>query len=272
MVKVDVSNYSYDQASIYMRQNEINPQYDAVTRYSTIKYFGNDLKGSSVIDSGCGRGDFLQKCSSLGATYCLGVDLSQGMIQMAQVTHKNNNNIEFLVGNCFESLDMGSQKFDFAVSHFTICYCQTTKQLELFMKNVYDSLKIGGKVYFVTAPNMSYDKYHQDVMTKAYGFMHPLRPDDKVEPQGPNCGEIIKYRGVAAGDGCVIFTNEVEFVLRNYYWSPAQIKEAMRVAGFGNVERVWPQVDKNLCKMEVVEEEVKLKHGEIHLVGEKMQC
>lgn len=54
----------------------------------TMAYFG-DMKGASVVDFGCGAGEFLRKCASQGASKCLGFDLSKAQIQIALDNSEN---------------------------------------------------------------------------------------------------------------------------------------------------------------------------------------
>jgi len=105
--------------------NQISGHFDKIARdYDDYKeknwYYYDNLKKlfinlippqKRVLDVGCGTGDIL---ANLEPSYGLGIDISQEMIKIAQLKHKNKPNIKFLFGTIEKFIDSGfSQKFEY---------------------------------------------------------------------------------------------------------------------------------------------------------------
>ena len=101
-------------------------------------------KGKTVLDVGCGTGNFAKEVSKNNAKYVLGIDYAEEAIKIAQKNNKQKN-LEF------KKLDVTelNEEFDVIVSlgtleHMDIPY----KMLKIFKKN----LKPHGKI-IITSPN-----------------------------------------------------------------------------------------------------------------------
>ncbi|MCL5090948.1 MAG: class I SAM-dependent methyltransferase [Patescibacteria group bacterium] len=102
-----------------------------------------DLKGKSVICIGCGTGEECEHLKTLGADRVVGIDISQGLIEVAK---KSFPQIEFQIMD-MEEITLPEFSFDFAYSSLTLHYVEDwTKTL----KSIYKVLKPGGVLLFST--------------------------------------------------------------------------------------------------------------------------
>jgi ubiquinone/menaquinone biosynthesis C-methylase UbiE len=105
--------------------NQISGHFDKIAKdydyYKAKKwYYYDNLKKiyknlippqKKVLDVGCGTGDLL---ANLEPSYGLGIDISQEMIKIAQLKHKNRPNIKFLVGTIGQLISSNFfQKFEY---------------------------------------------------------------------------------------------------------------------------------------------------------------
>lgn len=51
-----------------------------VRQHVTLQFFG-DVTEKRVVDFGCGDGSFLKLCLAQGASFCLGLDVSDAMVK-----------------------------------------------------------------------------------------------------------------------------------------------------------------------------------------------
>lgn len=101
-----------------------------------------DLTGLSILDLGCGFGDFARYTSQAGAKNVLGIDVSKKMLEEAK-QKTNASNIKFK--ECaIEFLDLPTNAFDIIVSSYTLHYIGDYTDV---INNVHNWLKPKG--YFV---------------------------------------------------------------------------------------------------------------------------
>jgi predicted TPR repeat methyltransferase len=97
----------------------------------------DEIQPKSLLDIGCGQGEFLTKLDSNIAT--LGIDLSQNQINIAK--SKNLN-----VSSC-ELADI-NEKFDMQTAIFDVINYIPTDKLESFLQESYDRLNNDGYLVF----------------------------------------------------------------------------------------------------------------------------
>ncbi len=124
------------------------------------------------IDICCGTGagiELLLKCCSRRV---VGVDLSQGMLDQgkSQVNPLNENqSIQWVLG---DALDLPFEnEFDIAVTFGAIGHFRPQQQ-KMFLKNAFQSLKPGGKLFFVTHLMPSIFSLHYWFARSFNGAMH----------------------------------------------------------------------------------------------------
>lgn len=134
---------------------------DIVKYYETFFYSGKEdyikdvvsyicdsvgsMKDKQVIDVGCGTGIF-DKCFAEKGAGVMAVDISKDMIDYAREKHKNNSIVYQVHDMCKKPV---SAKGDIvvALSH-VIGYQIENDRLKLFLKNISESLKLGGIFVF----------------------------------------------------------------------------------------------------------------------------
>lgn len=104
-------------------------------------------KNDRIIDFGCGAGKAIDLLINKGisAKNIHGVDISKELISIAR---KNIPNASFQISD-FTKMKLSKQRFDLALSDRSVEYLDN-KDLIKFFKNVFLSLKKGGRFYLIT--------------------------------------------------------------------------------------------------------------------------
>lgn len=104
-----------------------------------------DLKGKSVLDIGCGTGNFSKYCVDQGASNVIAVDISNKMIEKAR-SNNNNERIDF-VCMPIEDVDFPNESFDLIISSLALHYIEDYAGL---VKKITFLLKKDGEFIFST--------------------------------------------------------------------------------------------------------------------------
>jgi len=102
-----------------------------------------DLKGKSILCIGCGTGEECKYLKNLGAAKVVGIDISEGLIEVAKQSYPD---IEFMVMD-MENIDLPASSFDFAYSSLTLHY---VKDWTNTLQSISRVLKLGGILLFST--------------------------------------------------------------------------------------------------------------------------
>lgn len=112
----------------YTSLRDSGVSYNDFVEQPAIKSAISSLKGKSVLDIGCGTGEFANYCMENGATKVVGVDISSNMITHA--TNKNKHeNIDYI---CMPIEDLEfdhHQKFDIIISSLAVHYIEDYPKL-----------------------------------------------------------------------------------------------------------------------------------------------
>jgi SAM-dependent methyltransferase len=82
-----------------------------------------DLKGTRVLDIGCGAGAFCQYALEQGAAFVLGLDISRRMCAQAESTIGGAPNVK-IINQAIEDFDWQGGTFDVIVSSLTLHYVE----------------------------------------------------------------------------------------------------------------------------------------------------
>lgn len=105
-----------------------------------------DVKGRSVLDIGCGEGYCARELKRRGAGDCLGIDLSEQMIQAARLQEEQDHfGIEFQACNIVEFKP--ARRFDLCIAVFLFNYLRVEEMRQVFAM-VYQALEPGGEFVF----------------------------------------------------------------------------------------------------------------------------
>jgi ubiquinone/menaquinone biosynthesis C-methylase UbiE len=124
-----------------LRQQEGNPTEPLDKR--TIRALLPALSGRSVLDLGCGWGDFCRYAAANGAAKVVGIDFSEGMLEAAH-KHTHQSNIKYILDD-IEDVVLPAQEFDLVHSDLTIHYIS---DLSALLRRIHKTLTPGGRFIF----------------------------------------------------------------------------------------------------------------------------
>src|SRR5579871_2669217 len=102
-----------------------------------------DLAEISVLDLGCGMGQFARYCIDRGAAQVVGVDVSERMLEVAR-SENAHPQIDYLRA-ALEDLQLPEARFDLVVSSLTLHYVEDYAGL---VRKVHGWLRPGGAFLF----------------------------------------------------------------------------------------------------------------------------
>lgn len=183
-----------------------------------------EVQGLDILDLACGEGFYSRLLKRAGAASVTGVDLSAGMIGLAEESERREPlGCRYLVSDA--AAYEGREVADRVVAMFLLNYARTGEQLRRFVRVCHDALRPGGR--FVGMNDNIRNPPRGTVSWAKYGFTKTCRPD-------PEEGEPILYR-MRNRDG-------TEFEFRNFYLKPETYADAFRRAGFEDFRWTAPTV------------------------------
>ena len=127
----------------YMTLRENENSHNAIIEQPAMMKLLPDVKGKKVLDLGCGYGDNETDFVNRGASYVLGIDLSEKMLGVAK--EKNSHaNVEYRQMDMAD-IDKIEGKFDLVYSSLAFHYVEDFHKL---IKNIYSLLNEGGIILF----------------------------------------------------------------------------------------------------------------------------
>lgn len=142
---MDIQNI-YDNPDFFegykaLRKNALS--LNNVLEQPAIRSLAGNLIDKSILDIGCGFGDFCRYASAQGASFIIGIDPSENMIKEAR-SETEDNHIQY---QCLpiETYQAEKNKFDLIVSSLAFHY---VKDFNMITKKMYHWLKSGGKLIF----------------------------------------------------------------------------------------------------------------------------
>src|SRR5437763_12795079 len=117
----------YDQIAGQYKRAKLQPWRTHIERYTLLRLVG-DLAGKAVIDLACGEGYYTRALRRQGAARVVGVDLSQGMIDLAEAEEvRQPLGIRYRVGDAL-ALDVQEQ-FDLVFAAYLLNYAHNAEEL-----------------------------------------------------------------------------------------------------------------------------------------------
>jgi len=212
---------------------------------TNLQYFG-DLKGKTAVEFGCGVGRFSRILVEKGAAFVLALDLNESMIVSGgnKISHKLER-IDgqpcFMTQNSCQPLDKDYGQFDFALGQFILYDFKTETELEIFLKNVIDILKPGGKLFISQNPFFPNNLKDQEIMVNLCGIQQPLR---KTDPNGkePVYADVPTFRQAPPPVSKTgrPFTRDRLFTFNDYYWTKEKVMKSMDRVGFVHITLLPP--------------------------------
>ena len=204
----------YDNFADQYKQTKESPLRKYVEAHSFWEMIG-DVSGLSVLDLACGEGHYTRMLKQRGAKRALGVDISQGMIDLAlSQEREHGQGVEYLCRDVASMEHLGD--FDLVVAAYLLHYAPDEPSLLNMCRNIAAHMPEGGR--FVTLnenpeqPEDAYTGYDQ------YGFNKSVK-----KPRAD--GSVITYWMIA---GREVFKFEA------FYHSPATYERVFQQAGFSS--------------------------------------
>ncbi len=145
---VGVKQNIYDNNDFFPRYISLRDSgitYNDFVEQPAIKSLISSLNGKSVLDLGCGTGQFAKYCIEQGASKVVGVDISKNMIERANKENKHEK-IDYIC-TPIEDFELQNHKFDKIISSLAIHYIENYSAL---IKKVYGLLNENGEFIFST--------------------------------------------------------------------------------------------------------------------------
>ena len=201
-------------ADDYKRSKEL-PWRGFIERFTLLNLMGN-IEGKSVLDVACGEGFYTRMLREQGANQVTGIDISQGMIDLARQQEKDNQlGIEYVVEDARELT--GEHQYDLVLAAWLFNYARTAEELSQMCQSVAKALKPAGRLVAVNC-NPACD-FRDAPSYREYGFETSL-----VGPWQE--GTPITWR---------LFLSDGHFEIENYHLSQATHEIALKSAGFTTV-------------------------------------
>ena len=182
-----------------------------------------DPRGIAVLDVACGEGFYTRLIRERGAARVTGVDLSQGMIDLARRQEAQHQlGIEYVVGDARELT--GTDQFDVAVAAYLLNYARTRDELQAMCDGIARSLKPCGR--FVTVNSSPSPTIPVAPSYRKYGFETSVLGDWQE-------GVPIKW---------TFHLDDGPFDIENYHLNVATHEDAFRQAGFREIRWHTPRL------------------------------
>ena len=142
-------------------------KYDQPIRLKLIQFIlskliPHDAHEWTLLDLGCGTGDFIDLAYQLGASKVVGVDVSQNVLSIAKQRFKSVGNVELRQGTVVEALET-NETFDLITSVTVLQHHVTDAELLLALSRIRKCLKPGGA--FI-ALEISFQNRQEDLVMK----------------------------------------------------------------------------------------------------------
>jgi ubiquinone/menaquinone biosynthesis C-methylase UbiE len=208
-----------------------------------------------VMDLACGDGYFARYLKLEFPDLIqsmVGVDISDGQIKLAnRIELEQKLGIQYLRSDAQHLTKHPdhyfNRDFDIAVTAYLLNYARTGNQLTSFLKNVYDSLKPGGKFIALNIniglhPTVMFQDHKKYEITgkwlpKSYPSP-PIDPRINVLPKAHD-GDRIEIEMWYTDKGIEGASTKFD----NYYLSKQTYESCFKAAGFDSFKWIYPEVD-----------------------------
>ncbi len=213
---------NYDPIVEQYKRSKQQPWRTHIEAYSLLNLIGAPT-GLHVLDMACGEGFYTRLVRQQGAGKVTGVDLSEGMIDLARKQELQHRlGIDYIVGDA-RDLDL-HEKCDVVMAAYLLNYATDRAALQAMCNGIARCLKPGGR--FVTVNGSASLHFPSAPSYRKYGF------ETKVVAAWQE-GTPITWK---------FFLEDGTFEIENYHLDRAIHEEAFRAAGFRDVHWHEPEL------------------------------
>ena len=203
----------YDSIADQYRESKWLSFRHFVERYTIMELLG-DLRDRTVMDLACGEGVYSRQFKRDGAAAVTGVDISEGMIALAEAEEcKEPLGCRYVHSDAAKFTP--EEPADIVTAIYLLNYARTREELDGLWRGCYRALRPGGRLVGFN-DNVRRPPLPGESLAK-YGF-------ERTCPHPPREGDAVLYR-ITNHDGRT-------FDINNYYLEPATYETAARKAGF----------------------------------------
>jgi len=189
----------------------------AFTEVAAVREMLGELDGERVLDLACGAGFYTRLIRQSGASFVLGVDLSQTMIGLAQAEEAAHPlGVDYRVADAESMSVFGA--FDVVTAVWLLHYAPTREALEAMCRNIGRNLSPGGNLIAIL-PNP--DFINAQIETEFYGFRTQILNPGKA---------VARVR--------MDFMGDTPFSIEYVQWPFSAYQDALSLAGFTAIEKV----------------------------------
>lgn len=212
----------YDPIVEQYKRSKQQPWRTYIECFTLTELIGNP-QGKSVLDVACGEGFYTRMLRQRGAAQVTGVDLSQGMIELAQKQEsQHQQGINYVVGDARELSD--SDQYDLVMAAYLLNYARTRDELQAMSNGLARCLKPGSR--FVTVNSSPFLHFPTAPSYRQYGFETIVTSDWQE-------GAPITWR---------FHLSDGSFDIENYFLKPQTHEEVFREAGFTQIRWHVPKL------------------------------
>lgn len=212
----------YDPIAEQYKRSKQQPWRTHIEAYGLLQLLG-DPTGLSVLDLACGEGFYTRMVRQRGAARVTGVDLSEGMIELARKQEdKHKQGIEYLVADArgFEP----ASACDLVIAAYLLNYAADRQELQAMCNGIARCLKPGGR--FITVNSSASLHVPTAPSYRKYGFETAVIGEWRE-------GAPITW---------TFFLDDGAFAIENYHLDEAAHEAAFRAAGFREIRWHEPRV------------------------------
>ena len=205
----------YDPIAEQYRQSKYQPWRTYIETFTLMSLIG-DPAGKKVVDLACGEGFYTRRVKQKGAAKVLGVDLSEGMIELARAQEREQERgIEYRVADV-RGLDLRVEH-DLAIAAYLLNYARDRDELSAMCDGIARCLRPGGR--FVTINSSPVLNFKTAPSYRQYGF------------ETRAIGEFREGMPII----WTFFIEDGAFEIENYFLDVSVHEEMFRSAGFRDI-------------------------------------
>ena len=233
------TNYSYKEYNSALNSRiGIHKKYSNFSLHDWIKKNCNIQNSQSLLDMGCGNGNFVEFFLSYNNN--LEIVALDSNLELLNEIKKKFDNLR-LINSDFDEVKIENQKFDWIFFIYSIYYSQKPKEL---IEKMYSYLKNSGKLVII-GPGKS-NAIELDNLNKKITGLNP-KPEYRIRQQRIE-NEFYKVSKEIFGnsncsleilDNKLTFPSEIEYA--NYYWSTLLWRDSLEGLNNPNEKKLKEQ-------------------------------